>query len=91
MAVTKLGCKHDDCMNLSTIDVAKGYCHCNKATVLIDTPICPKFSLRKKCGNCKNFKRDEKEENLGVCMAEKHQPWTYPDLITQSCEMYQAG
>lgn len=88
---TPLNCKHDDCIHLATIDVAKGICHLTKKTVLIDTPICPKFAPLKKCGNCKNFQKDKTDSNLGVCAAEKHLPWTYPDLIAQSCAMYQAG
>ena len=80
--------KHNDCKNLATIDVAKGYCHVHKQIVLIDTPVCPKFDALPKCGICAKFVCNKDEENLGTCTAEKHTPWTYPDLIASSCEMY---
>jgi hypothetical protein len=91
MTTIPINAKHDDCRNLATIDVAKGYCHLNKSTVLIDTPVCPNFSALHKCATCKSFEKDAKESNIGVCAAEKHRPWTYPDLIAQSCELYQGG
>ena len=91
MTVTQIGRKHDDCRHLATIDVAKGYCHCNKSMVIIDTPVCPKFTRLQKCANCKNFKKDAKEDNIGVCTAERNNPWTYPDLIAQNCALYEAG
>ncbi len=80
--------KHDDCRNLATVDVAKGYCYCHKRMVIIDTPVCERFDALPKCGICAHFVGDKEEKNIGICSAEKNHPWTYPDLITTTCELY---
>lgn len=80
--------KHDDCKFLATIDVAKGYCHRNKQVLIIDTPVCEKFDALPKCATCAKFVQDSAEANLGVCSAGPNSPWTYPDLIASTCEMY---
>ena len=82
--------KHSDCKNCATIDAAKGYCHCHKQIVLIDTPVCGQLDPLPKCGGCARFRADANEPDLGFCTAEKKQPWTYPDLICSGCEMYEA-
>jgi hypothetical protein len=79
--------KHDDCRNLAVVDAFKGYCNCHKNMVPIDTPVCDEFVSLPKCGICANFEAG-KEENMGICAAGKGRPWTYPDLIGLSCEMY---
>ena len=82
--------KHDECKYLATVDAAKGYCHCQKKMLLIDLPVCEKFEALPKCRICANFVGDKDEENLGTCTAGKNNPWTYPDLIASTCEMYTA-
>jgi hypothetical protein len=41
-----------------------------------------------KCENCNNFKPDTNQAKLGVCQAEKMEPWTYAELIAVTCEEY---
>ncbi|MDR2005661.1 MAG: 4-hydroxyphenylacetate decarboxylase small subunit [Acidaminococcales bacterium] len=80
--------KHDDCKNLATIDVTKGYCHLHKRLVAIDSLVCDEFLALPKCGICANFLSDKTEKYMGVCTAGKKHPWTYQDLIVENCEMY---
>jgi 4-hydroxyphenylacetate decarboxylase small subunit len=83
-------CKHNDCWNFVTVDVAKGICRRRGELVAIDTPVCKNFRPLPKCKNCAHFAPGS-EEGIGVCGAELHKPWTYPELIAVTCEMYAPG
>lgn len=79
--------KHNDCWNFVTVDVAKGICRRRNELVAIDTPTCEKFVPLPKCKNCAHFEPGT-ETGIGNCAAERHKPWTYPELIAVTCEMY---
>lgn len=80
--------KHSDCRNLVTVDVAKGICRRRGRMVAIDTPTCEGFTPLPKCKNCARF-TPGCTEGVGTCEAERHKPWTYPELIAVTCEMYE--
>lgn len=79
--------KHNDCRNFVTVDVAKGICRRRNEMVAIDTPTCEHFEALAKCKNCAFFKNGH-ADGLGTCEATDARPWTYPELIAVTCEMY---
>lgn len=79
--------KHNDCRNFVTVDVSKGLCRRTGNLIMVDTATCEHFNELPKCKNCAAFACGE-SEGIGTCKAEKHQPWTYPELTAVTCEMY---
>jgi len=79
--------RHNDCRNFIPVDVAKGICGRQDKMVAIDTPTCECFQALPKCKNCAHFSAGT-EPGIGTCGAEPHKPWTYPELIAVTCEMY---
>ncbi|MEG1255204.1 4-hydroxyphenylacetate decarboxylase small subunit [Clostridium sp.] len=79
--------KHNDCVNFSQIDVAKGICRLSNEMIFIDTPVCENFNEVSKCNNCANFKNPDKD-NVGTCVGLKKQSWTYGELNAVTCEGY---
>jgi len=78
--------KHNDCRNFVTVDVSKGICRRTGELIMIDTDTCEWFVELPKCKNCAAFVLDSEE--MGTCTAEQHRPWTYPELVAVTCEMY---
>jgi 4-hydroxyphenylacetate decarboxylase small subunit len=79
--------RHNDCMNFLAVDVTKGICRRTNELVLIDSEVCGSFTTLPKCKNCAFFKENG-QETIGTCTAEKAQPWTFQDLIAVTCELY---
>ncbi|WP_252229679.1 4-hydroxyphenylacetate decarboxylase small subunit [Clostridium sp. ZBS15] len=79
--------KHNDCLNFSSIDAAKGICRISNQMIFIDTPICNNFNEAHKCRNCTNFKNPDKD-NMGTCTGLKIEAWTFGDLSAATCEGY---
>lgn len=82
--------KHNDCVNFSSIDVAKGICRLSNQMVFIDVPVCEEFNEVSKCKNCSNFKNPNKD-NMGTCVGLKKHSWTYGELNTVTCEGYEVN
>jgi 4-hydroxyphenylacetate decarboxylase small subunit len=78
---------HCDCRNYAPVDVVKGICHRTKDLVASDEDQCQHFVALRKCKNCAHYTAST-EEFMGICNAEPTKPWTYPDLIAVTCEMY---
>ncbi len=76
-----------DCRNYAPVDVAKGICHRDKQTVLADDPNCEFFEPTQKCKFCSHYVSSQ-EEQIGLCGAVPNKPWTYPELITVTCEWF---
>lgn len=76
-----------DCRNYAPVDVAKGICHRSKQTVLADDPNCEFFEPTQKCKFCAHYVPSQ-EEQMGLCGAVPNKPWTYPELITVTCEWF---
>ncbi len=83
------GCKHLDCRNYAPVDVAKGLCHRTKQLVLADDDHCEHFTATRKCKFCAHYIPGA-EQFIGVCGAVPGKPMTYPDLITVTCEHFEA-
>jgi 4-hydroxyphenylacetate decarboxylase small subunit len=81
--------RHCDCRNYAPVDVVKGICHRTKDLILADESQCEHFVQLRKCKLCANFSAS-KEEYMGTCNAEPAKPWTYPDLITVTCDLFKA-
>ncbi|WP_027623091.1 4-hydroxyphenylacetate decarboxylase small subunit [Clostridium lundense] len=79
--------KHNDCLNFSPIDVAKGICRLTNSIIFIDSQTCGKFNELPKCKNCTNFKNPNKD-NIGTCTGLKKEAWAYGDLNAVTCEGY---
>lgn len=79
---------HSDCQNFIPIDVAKGFCNAIKSNVLIDSPVCPKFSQIAKCKTCCHFLNQD-EKGIGQCGGFQDGFWAYSELKAKNCEMYQ--
>lgn len=90
MAKEVKGLNHTDCRNFIPVDVAKGICRVSGEKVLIDTDVCDKMVPMPKCKNCAGFVKGVNEDNIGVCTADKKEPWTYGELPAVTCEMYRA-
>jgi 4-hydroxyphenylacetate decarboxylase small subunit len=82
--------KHNDCVNFSPVDVAKGICRLSNQTVFIDALVCEKFNEVSKCKNCSSFKNPNKD-NMGTCVGLKKPSWTYGELNAVTCEGYKAN
>lgn len=82
--------KHSDCVNFSTIDVAKGICRVTNQIIFTDTEVCKNFNELSKCRNCLNFKNPDKD-NIGTCAGFKKETWTFADLNAVTCECYKSG
>lgn len=78
---------HSDCLNFTTIDVAKGICGITKEVVFIDTVVCEKYEKLPKCKHCKFFTNPNKD-NIGTCTGLSKEGWTQGELITVTCEGY---
>ena len=78
--------QHNDCRNFCTVDVAKGICRRTDELVLIDSEACKSYIRLPKCKFCANFVATG--EQMGICKAEKTEPWAYPEMIAVTCEMY---
>lgn len=79
--------KHSDCRNFVTVDVTKGICRRTGNLIMLDTEPCEHFNELPKCKNCAAFACGKADE-MGICKAEKHEPWTYPELVAVTCGMY---
>ena len=79
--------RHNDCLNFLPVDVAKGFCRRTDELILTDSETCEHFNALPKCKNCAQFLPQDGGA-LGVCRAEKSQPWTFKDLIAVTSEMY---
>jgi len=77
--------KHNDCLNCSPIDAAKGICRITNEMVNIDSEVCNRFELVPKCKNCQYFK-ERKEDNLGTCTGLEKEDWTFGDLNSITCK-----
>jgi 4-hydroxyphenylacetate decarboxylase small subunit len=82
--------RHCDCRNYAPVDVIKGICHRTKDLIMGDDAQCPKFVQLAKCKACANYTAGN-EEFMGTCNAEASKPWTYPDLIAVTCDMFKAN
>jgi hypothetical protein len=82
--------KHCDCRNYAPVDVVKGICHRTKDLILGDEHQCEQYVRLNKCKFCGNFSASSEEEFMGICNAEPAKPWTYPDLITVTCDWFKA-
>lgn len=80
---------HSDCRNYCHVDVAKGMCRRTQDLVLIDDKSCECFVQLPKCKFCANY--SSTGEGMGVCKAEKGEPWAYPEMIAVTCEMFKAA
>jgi 4-hydroxyphenylacetate decarboxylase small subunit len=81
--------RHNDCRNYTPVDVVKGICLRTKDLILGDENQCEHFDQINKCKFCGNFSTS-KEEFMGTCNGLSEQHWTYPDLITVTCEGFKA-
>jgi 4-hydroxyphenylacetate decarboxylase small subunit len=81
--------KHCDCRNYAPVDVVKGICHRTKDVILGDEMQCEHYVQLNKCKHCGHFTASA-EEFMGICNADPAKPWTYPDLITVTCEAFKA-
>jgi 4-hydroxyphenylacetate decarboxylase small subunit len=81
--------KHCDCRNFAPVDVVKGICHRTKDLIMGDDQQCGHFTPVNKCKLCGHYSASD-EEFMGICNAEAAKPWTYPDMITTTCEMFKA-
>ena len=79
--------KHNDCLNFTAIDVAKGICRVNNQVVFTDSNVCPNFEVLPKCKTCTCFKNAD-EDNIGCCTGFKKEAWTYGELNATTCENY---
>ncbi len=77
---------HNDCMNFCPLDVAKGLCRRKNELTLIDSNTCDCYVKLPKCKFCVNYVASG--DNLGICKAEKDEPWAYPEMIAVTCEMF---
>lgn len=84
---------HRDCYQFAPIDVVKGICHRTKKTIPADGETCGEFDRIPKCRHCKNFAADTNTVEIGVCDASMHTPKfaAYPDMVSTTCEMYEAN
>jgi 4-hydroxyphenylacetate decarboxylase small subunit len=80
---------HSDCRNFCTLDVAKGLCRRTNELVQVDADSCTCFLELPKCKFCANYAATE--DNLGICKAEKDEPWAYPEMIAVTCELFAAA
>lgn len=79
--------KHNDCLNFSPIDVAKGICRVTNTIIFIDSEPCTNFKELPKCKNCVNFINANKD-NIGTCTGLNKEAWAYGDLNAVTCEGY---
>jgi 4-hydroxyphenylacetate decarboxylase small subunit len=82
----EMGMGHSDCRNFCSMDVAKGLCRRTHELVLIDSEACAHFVQLPKCEFCAHYAGGS--DHIGVCKAEKGEPWAYPDMIAVTCEMF---
>ncbi|CAH2214872.1 4-hydroxyphenylacetate decarboxylase small subunit [Tepidibacter aestuarii] len=80
--------KHNDCLNFSPMDAAKGICRVTGNMINIDSDVCEVFELCPKCRNCSNFKNSDKDE-LGMCTGLDKDNWTYGDLNAVTCNSHE--
>ncbi len=78
--------QHNDCRNFCSVDVAKGLCRRTQELVLIDAEACDHYERLPKCKFCANYAANG--DHIGVCRAEKGEPWAYPEMIAVTCEMF---
>lgn len=81
--------KHNDCVNFSPVDAAKGICRATNNMVFIDTETCGNFKEACKCRNCKNFVNPG-SDNIGTCIGLKKESWTFAELSAATCEGYKS-
>jgi 4-hydroxyphenylacetate decarboxylase small subunit len=81
--------QHADCRNYCSLDVAKGLCRRTQEMVLFDADSCGCFTQLPKCKYCVHYAASG--DNIGICRADKDQPWAYPEMIAVTCEMFQAA
>ncbi len=79
--------RHCDCRNYAPVDLVKGICHRTKNLIVGDDAHCEYFVAVAKCRICSHYSAT-RDEYLGICNAEPHKPWTYPDLIATTCSMF---
>ena len=76
--------RHNDCLNFSSIDAAKGICRLTKEIINIDSDVCEALNLAPKCKNCKNFDKPN-NEGIGVCKGLAKEDWTFESLNAVTC------
>ncbi len=77
---------HNDCLNFCPLDVAKGLCRRTNELTLIDTDTCECYERLPKCKFCANYVATG--DGMGICKAEKGDPWAYPEMIAVTCEWF---
>ncbi len=77
--------KHNDCLNFSSIDAAKGICRLTKQLINIDTDVCESLRLAPKCKNCKSF-TNPNEDGTGICKGLEKEHWTFESLSAVTCK-----
>ncbi|WP_242847897.1 4-hydroxyphenylacetate decarboxylase small subunit [Inediibacterium massiliense] len=76
--------RHNDCINFSPIDAAKGICRLANTMINIDGNVCNAFKEAPKCRNCHHFK-DPDEDEIGICKGLDKEDWTFGDLHAMTC------
>jgi 4-hydroxyphenylacetate decarboxylase small subunit len=82
--------KHNDCLNFSSIDAAKGICRLTKQLINIDSGVCEHLKLAPKCKNCKSFEKTS-AAGTGICRGLSKEDWTYESLNAVTCRGYEAN
>ncbi len=80
---------HGDCRNYVSVDVAKGICRRSNDVVLINAASCDAYEQLPKCKFCLRFANVV--DGMGVCTAEKSEPWAYAEMIAVTCEMFKGS
>ncbi|MCX6270756.1 MAG: 4-hydroxyphenylacetate decarboxylase small subunit [Bacteroidetes bacterium] len=73
-----------DCCYFLAIDVFKGMCKMDKASISHDSLACGHFSKIAKCKFCSKYKQET--EFLGICM---DQVAAHPDLVAIHCDSFE--
>lgn len=80
--------KHNDCLNFSNIDAAKGICRLTKQLIIIDSDVCENLKLAPKCKNCKSFEKTN-EDGTGICRGLTKEDWTFESLSAVTCKGFE--
>ncbi|WP_061995241.1 4-hydroxyphenylacetate decarboxylase small subunit [Clostridium sp. ATCC 25772] len=79
---------HGECKNFCNVDASKGICRISKKFVSIDEEGCNKFELTPKCGNCINFKNEDKK-GIGLCTGLEKENWSFKTLNAITCKKHE--
>lgn len=80
--------KHNDCLNFSSIDAAKGICRLTKQIINIDSTVCEHLKLTPKCKICKSFEKTS-EDGTGLCKGLSKEDWTFENLNAVTCKGFE--